>query len=86
MGKKEKYGNYLCKVGYLDIRQKIEMPRFRTLSNGERQTISGKVEVFIYHGKHKLDGPHTNHMVAINKAKEMLKNNIRYEKHSKGKS
>jgi hypothetical protein len=86
MGKKEKYGNYLCKIGYLDIRQKIEMPKFKTLSNGEKQTISGKVEVFIYHSKHKLGGPYISHIAAKTKAKEMIKNNIRYEKHSKGKS
>ena len=29
MGKIEKYGSYLCKVGYLDVRQKIEMPRIK---------------------------------------------------------
>ena len=39
MGKKEKYGNYLCKIGYLDVRQKIDMPRSRRLNNGEKQYL-----------------------------------------------
>ena len=29
MGKIEKYGSYVRKIGYLDIRQKIEMPRIK---------------------------------------------------------
>ena len=43
MGKKEKYGSYLCKVGYLDVRQKIQMPTIRKMNNGEKQTFPGKV-------------------------------------------
>jgi len=83
MGKKEKYGSYLCKVGYLDIRQKIEMPRVRTLSNGDKQTMSGKIDVFVYHAKHQLAGPYKSRKVATIKANEMIENNIKYEKHSK---
>ena len=83
MGKKEKYGNYICKVGYLDIRQKIEMPRFRKLNNGEKQKIPGKVEVFVYHAKNKLAGPYKGKEAAVVKAKELVSNNIRYEKHPK---
>jgi len=83
MGKKEKYGNYLCKVGYLDVRQKIEMPRKRTLNNGELQTIPGKVELFVYHGKHKLQGPFTSSKDAINKAENMISDGIKYERYNK---
>tara|TARA_R100000541_G_C1826716_1_gene73334 strand:+ start:214 stop:468 length:255 start_codon:yes stop_codon:yes gene_type:complete len=83
MGKKEKYGNYLCKVGYFDIRQKIEMPRKRKLNNGEIQTLSGTVDVFVYHGKNKLAGPYKNSTTAIDKANEMLSNGIKYDKFNK---
>jgi len=83
MGKKEKYGSYLCKIGYFDIRQKIEMPRIRKLSNGESQTLGGKVEVFIYHGKHQLAGPFKGSNIAIIKANDMLANGIKYEKFNK---
>jgi len=83
MGKKEKYGSYICKVGYLDIRQKIEMPRVRTLSNGDTQTMSGKIDIFIYHGKHPIGGPYKSRKEATLKAKQLIENNIKYEKHSK---
>tara|TARA_Y100001963_G_scaffold139142_1_gene204686 strand:- start:173 stop:427 length:255 start_codon:yes stop_codon:yes gene_type:complete len=83
MGKKEKYGNYLCRVGYLDIRQKIDMPKTRRLNNGEKQTIPGKVDVFVYHSKHQLAGPFKGKDAAVSKAKELIDKNIRYDKHSK---
>ena len=67
MGKKEKYGNYLCKVGYFDIRQKIEMPRKRKLNNGEI----------------KLARTNKNSTTAIDKANEMLSNGIKYDKFNK---
>ena len=72
MGKKEKYGNYLCKIGYLDVRQKIDMPRSRRLNNGEKQTIPGKVEVFVFHGKNKIAGPFNSHIEAINTAQDLV--------------
>jgi hypothetical protein len=83
MGKKEKYGNYLCKVGYFDIRQKIEMPRRRKLNNGEFQTIPGKVEVFVYHGKNKVAGPFISHQMAIESANELLGKKYKWNKFSK---
>ena len=75
MGKKEKYGNYLCKHNYFDIRQKIEIPRKRKLNNGEFQTVPGKVEVFVYHGKSKK--------AAIIEAEKMVIGGVRYNKHGK---
>jgi hypothetical protein len=83
MGKKEKYGNYLCKHDYLVIRQKVEMPRKRKLNNGEFQTIPGKVEVFVYHAKHKLAGPFKSKNEAIIAAEKLVINNTRYNKHAK---
>jgi len=83
MGKKEKYGNYLCKIGYLDVRQKIDMPRKRKLNNGEFQTIPGKVEVFVYHGKNKIAGPFKSHIKAIESANELLVRNYKFNKFTK---
>ena len=80
MGKKEKYGSYLCKIGYLDVRQKIEMPRIRRLNNGEKQTVPGKVEVFVYHGKNKIAGPFKSHQLAINSATELLGKGYKFSK------
>ena len=37
MGKIEKYGSYVCKVGYLDVRQKIIMPRLKKTNRGDIQ-------------------------------------------------
>jgi|TARA_R110001583_G_scaffold13766_1_gene58617 hypothetical protein len=71
MGKKEKYGNYLCTIGYFDIRQKIEMPKVRKMNNGQKQMIPGKVEVFVYHGKKKVAGPFKSHQQAKNAAIEL---------------
>ena len=59
------------------------MPRKRKLNNGEIQTIPGKVEVFVYHAKHKLAGPFKSKEEAIQKANELISKNIKYDKHSK---
>ena len=83
MGKKEKYGNYLCKVEYLDIRQKIDMPRKRKLMNGEIQTIPGKVEVFVYHGKNQAAGPFKSHQEAILTARELIGKGYKFSKHDR---
>ena len=83
MGKKEKYGNYLCAIGYLSIRQIITMPRKRKLNNGELQTIPGNVEVFVYHTKHKMAGPFKGKQAAVESAKDLLSKNIKYDKYKK---
>jgi len=83
MGKKEKYGNYICKIGYFDIRQKIVMPRKRKLNNGEIQTVPGTVEVFVYHGKNKVSGPFKSHQSAMVSAQELMSEGYRYSKHER---
>ena len=83
MGKKEKYGSYICKIGYFDVRQKIDMPRKRRLNNGDIQTIPGKVEVFVFHGKNKVSGPFKSHIEAINSAKTLVDKKFRYNKYEK---
>ena len=80
MGKIEKYGSYVRKVGYLDIRQKIEMPRIKKGLRGGIQEVKGKVEVFVYHGKNKLAGPFKSHKMAIESALELVGKNIKYSK------
>jgi hypothetical protein len=80
LGKKEKYGSYICKVGYFDIRQKIEMPRSRKLQNGDIQTIPGKVEVFVYHSKNKVGGPFKSHEQAIISAQELMGEGYKFDK------
>ena len=83
MGKKEKYGNYVCKIGYLDIRQKIEMPRIKKGLRGGVQEVKGSVQVFVYHGKNKLAGPFKSHKIAIETANELVGRNKRYSKFDK---
>ena len=85
MGKVEKYGSYICKVGYLDIRQKIEMPRLKKGLRGGVQEIAGSVDVFVYHGKNKIAGPFKSHKLAIESANELVGKNFKYNKLDKYK-
>tara|TARA_R110000744_G_scaffold164057_2_gene281143 strand:+ start:426 stop:680 length:255 start_codon:yes stop_codon:yes gene_type:complete len=80
MGKKEKYGSYLCKVGYFDIRQKIIMPRVRKNNRGEATKMAGSAEVFVYQQKHQIAGPFKSHKAAICSANELLKKGYKYNK------
>tara|TARA_R100000152_G_C6750189_1_gene173811 strand:- start:479 stop:730 length:252 start_codon:yes stop_codon:yes gene_type:complete len=82
MGKKNKYGNYLFKIGYLDIRQSITMPR-NTKIRGVMQKTKGNVEVFVYHGKHKVAGPFKSHTEAAKTAEVLLVEGFKYNKHKK---
>jgi len=83
MGKKEKYGSYVCKIGYLDIRQKIEMPKIQKGLRGGTQEVKGSVQVFVYHGKNKLAGPFKSHKLAIDSALELVGRNFKFNKHKK---
>ena len=83
MGKVEKYGSYVCKVGYLDVRQKIEMPRIKKGLRGGVQEVKGSVQVFVYHGKNKLAGPFKSHKVAIESALELVGRKFKYNKFDK---
>ena len=83
MGKIEKYGSYVCKVGYLDVRQKIEMPKIKKGLRGGIQEVKGSVQVFVYHGKNKLAGPFKSHKVAIETALELVGRNFKYNKFDK---
>ena len=80
MGKIEKYGSYVCKVGYLDVRQKIEMPRIKKTTRGDMQKVSGSVTVFVYSGKHQVAGPFKSHKLAIESAEKLVARNFKYNK------
>ena len=83
MGKIEKYGNYVRKVGYLDIRQKIEMPRIKKGFRGGTEKIAGKVDVFVYHAKNKVAGPFKSHKIAIEEAEKLVERKFKYNKYIK---
>ena len=82
MGKKNKYGSYLFKVGYFDIRQDIKMPK-KVKIRGQVQATPGSVEVFVYHGKHKVSGPFKSHKDAKNSAKVLLAEGFKFNKNKK---
>ena len=83
MGKIEKYGSYVCKVGYLDVRQKIEMPRIKKGLRGGIQEVKGNVEVFVYHGKNRASGPFKSHKLAIESANKLMEQQFKFKKHKK---
>ena len=83
MGKIEKYGSYVCKVGYLDVRQKIEMPRIKKGLRGGVQEVKGSVQVFVYHAKNKVAGPFKSHKLAIEESEKLVERNFRYSKFDK---
>ena len=72
MSKIEKYGNYVRKVGYMDIRQKIKMStKVKNRNTGEMTTVAGNVEILLYHGKKLIESGFKSHMEAEAKAKEL---------------
>ena len=77
---KIKYGNYLCNVGYLDIRQKIVMSK-KMKKAGKIVMTKGSVDIFVYHGKHQIAGPFKDKNIAIEKAKKLVDENFKYDKH-----
>ena len=83
MGKKNKYGNYICKVGYLSIRQTIVMPKKKKNYQVKWIATPGSTEVFVYHTKHKLAGPFNGKEAAIHKANELISKGIKYDKYNK---
>ena len=83
MGKIEKYGSYVCKVGYLDVRQKIEMPKLKKGLRGGIQEVKGSVEVFVYHAKNRVAGPFKSHKLAIEEAEKLVEKKFKYIKTKK---
>jgi len=79
----EKRGHHVCKVGYLQIRQRIIMPRIKKNNRGELTTLSGNVEVFVYQAKNKVAGPFKSHKLAKEAATELIEKNFKFNKHKK---
>lgn len=75
---KTKYGNYIKKVGYLDIRQKMTLGQWKKNFKGEMTKIPGSTEVFVYHGKHVLTGSFKSVMEAEAEAKKMIAEGVKY--------
>tara|TARA_B100001093_G_scaffold483134_1_gene515380 strand:- start:2059 stop:2313 length:255 start_codon:yes stop_codon:yes gene_type:complete len=73
--KRTRLGNYICKIGYFDIRQRITYP--------SKKVSKGNVEVFVCQGKHKLAGPFKSHEAARVHAEELMSEGYRYVKHKK---
>ena len=71
-GKQDKYGHYVRKVGYMDIRQKIVPPiKFKNRITGKHELKPGSVEVRLYHGKKRIEGDFKNHEAAEAMAKKL---------------
>jgi len=83
MGNKNKYGSYICAVGYLSIRQKIVMPKKKKNYQGKWEMTPGSSQVFVYHTKHKIAGPFKGKEEAVVNAREMISKNIKYVKYKK---
>jgi len=75
---KLKYGNYIKKVGYLDIRQKVVLGIWVKNQKGEHVKRPGSTEVFVYHGKHVISGSFKSIMAATAEAEKMIANGIKY--------
>jgi len=75
---KLKYGNYIKKVGYLDIRQKVVLGIWVKNQKGEQVKRPGSTEVFVYHGKHVISGSFKSIMAATAEAEKMIANGIKY--------
>tara|TARA_R100000005_G_C5002017_1_gene209443 strand:- start:647 stop:916 length:270 start_codon:yes stop_codon:yes gene_type:complete len=83
---KMKYGSYLSKVGYLDIRQKFTLPKkVKNRSTGEISTTGGTTNICIFHGKHSLEENLKSKKHAEERALELIKNGVKYNKHDKRK-
>jgi len=73
--RKETIGNYICKIGKYDIRQKIEQPRTRKLQSGKADMVPGTKEASIYQGKKVIEKGFKDCLDAIKKAYELVLQN-----------
>jgi len=75
---KQKYGNYIKKVGYLDIRQKVVLGSWKKNYKGEMIKQPGSTDVFVYHGKHVMTGSFNSIMAATVEAEKMIAEGTKY--------
>ena len=78
--KGQRLGNYICKVGYFDIRQKVVQPKKQRMQSGEYEMIGGKAELFIYHSKARMAGPFKTKDQAITRAEKLITQGVKYSK------
>jgi|TARA_R110000851_G_scaffold203904_1_gene355815 hypothetical protein len=76
---KTKYGNYIKKVGYFDIRQKVVLGGWIKNMRGENVKKAGSTEVFVYHGKHVMTGSFKSVMAAEAEANKMIAEGTKYK-------
>ena len=69
--RKTTLGNYICKIGKYDIRQKIEQPRTRKFQ-GRVDIIPGTKEASICQGRKVIEKGFKDCLDAIKKAYELL--------------
>ena len=69
-----KMGNYICRIGKYDIRQKIEQPRVKKWQS-KLDTIPGTKEASICQGKKVIEKGFKDCLDAIKKAYELLVQN-----------
>ena len=70
-------GKYVCKVGYLDVRHRINPPKQEKNRSSEKVTLKGSVEASIYHGRELYKGGFNDHTNAIEYAwKEIKKSKL----------
>ena len=72
--RKTTLGNYICKIGKYDIRQKIEQPRARKLQ-GRVEMIPGTKEASICQGRKVIEKGFKDCVDAIKKAYELVVKN-----------
>tara|TARA_R100001126_G_C4882280_1_gene179931 strand:+ start:1617 stop:1829 length:213 start_codon:yes stop_codon:yes gene_type:complete len=64
---KSKAGKYVCRVGYLEIRQKLNFKK--------------PTEVFVVHKKNAVAGPFKSIEIAIVEAERCINEGIKYSKY-----
>ena len=74
--KQEKLGNYVCRIGYFDIRQKIPVRAGKIISGQQW-------EILLYHGKRKVGGPYKSHDAARIHAEELMSEGFVAKKYTK---
>jgi hypothetical protein len=71
-GKKQKLGNYICKVGDYDVRQLLILPRKQKTFQGKVMMTPGSIEGRVYKGKKLIEGKLKSAADAVKKAYELV--------------
>ena len=71
-GKKQKFGNYICKIGKYDVRQVVILPRKQRTFQGKTHMTPGSIEGRVYLGKKLIEGKLKSASEAVQKAYELI--------------